>query len=561
MKSVVTQPLAAQGLSYLDAGLSRPAYYTLAVLLSLGYALLLFPLDFILGTAGFWFDTRTDPTQHITGLWAFVHDDWRFPLLHTQLLNWPEGVSVAFTDSIPLAALLFKPIASWLPPGSHYFGVWVLLCYVGQGAAGATAAAVLGKRRSVAAVLAGALLAVMMPSLMIRIPHAALLAQGLIIMMLTAYVLLGRGDLSAASFTRWGSVLLLAAAFIHPYLLAMLYPLYAVALASRWRRQGGRWLVRCVMPLPLLLAVLYVLGYFSTGGGGIPKAEVGYDIASMNLLSPFLGSPLATSVLLPQGDLVLDATGMQIDGHNMLGVGLLAGLVYLLVRYPGEMLKGLRRHWLLALLMAGFTLYALTNRIFLGDRVLVTYPLWDVLRPITQTFRGAGRFFWPVGYGLLLVMLWGLLTRAHPFHRLLLLCLVLVQFVDTQQHRAYLAEAASREPSFVHGEDIWHQRVAEAKVVHLFPPYGCGASGSDTLFLQYFTSLHGVPFNSGFVARVQSDCDARHSVLAQRRQPGELMIFLDGYYSRQQLQGWLGDAYGECQHESIGLVCQITEAE
>ncbi len=159
-----------------ECDLSIKNYYLIAFGLSFIYTLLLFPMDFIIGNSGFWFNTTTDPTQHVTGMWAFVHDQWHFPLLYTKLLNYPEGVSAAFTDSIPIAAIPFKLISSWLPPGSHYFGIWVLSCYIMQGLAGAYCATILNGYKLNGAVI-GALFAVMMPSLMIRIPHAALLAQ------------------------------------------------------------------------------------------------------------------------------------------------------------------------------------------------------------------------------------------------------------------------------------------------------------------------------------------------------------------------------------------------
>lgn len=174
----------------------------------------------------------------------------------------------------------------------------MLGCYVMQGVAGAYAAASF-KTRTLSAVIAGTLFAVMMPSLMIRIPHAALNAQFLLIFMLAFYVRLRRGELSGRGFLLGGGGLLLLAATIHPYLLAMLFPLYAVALLAAqlsgsmisWRGTFAGLLV----PLPLLFAVLYCLGYLSLAKG-LPPPEGGFIESSMNLLSPFLNSQCASGI-------------------------------------------------------------------------------------------------------------------------------------------------------------------------------------------------------------------------------------------------------------------------
>lgn len=548
-------------LAVLDRPMGRTLYYGLALLLGVLYIARIFPWDFLTGHSGFFFDNRTDPTQHITGMWAFVQDRWRFPLLYTRLLNAPEGLSVAYTDSIPLAAILFKVIYPWLPPGSHYFGVWTLGCYLLQGLAGAYAAASF-RGRTPAALLGGTLFALMMPALMIRIPHAALNAQFLMILMLAHYARLSRGQLVPGQFWRYGTALLVLSATIHPYLIAMLYPLYgAVSLAIGVRRSAS-WrtvAVALVAPLPLLALVLYVLGYLSFSQG-MPPAEVGYIESSMNLLSPFLGTHLAPSVFLPSGGLVLDATGLQIDGHNYLGVGLLAMLLSILVLAPRWLLSQCRQHWVLLLVFVGLTLYALSNRVYLGGTALFEYPLLPGVEQLARIFRGSGRFFWPVGYGLLILALGFYLTRASSVWRLVLLALIVVQYADTRHHRGYLVEAASRQPHFDYDRATWDARVASASEVHLLPNYGCGGKPFDALFLQYFSALHAVPLNTGFIARVVGDCATKAAVLDQPLRPGQLFVFgrSENAYSRERIEQAMGGHYGQwCREEDIGTVCRI----
>lgn len=548
----------------LDRPLRSGHYYLAACLVSVLYTLHLFPLDFFIGTAGFWFNTHTDPTQHITGMWAFAQDQWRFPLLHTRLLNAPDGVSVAFTDSIPLAALLFRPIYAWLPAGSHYFGVWVFVCYVLQGMAGAWAAATIAGR-SPAALCSGTLFALMMPALMIRIPHAALLAQCMLIVMLVLYYQLNGARVSLKYFVVRAVLLLLLSAAIHLYLLAMLYTLYGAALldyAWRMRTRTGvaRWVSLTLLPIPLLLLIFLALGFMSVSGG-LPPAENGFTESSMNLLSPLLGTHLAPSGFLPTEGTVLDATGLQIDGHNYLGLALLLMLGFAAVTQPRGLLLFLRSHIPMALVLLGLVAYSLSNIIYLGGVEVLRYPLPELVEPLTRIFRGSGRFFWPVGYALLLMALGFFLRRPNPVYRLILLALVAVQYADTAPHRAYLSEAAHREPVFAYDHDLWDRRIEQASAVYLLPTYGCGAPGDDALFLQYFTALHAVPFNTGFIARVAGDCAVKGQIDSRPRVVGEVFVFKRSHYSNEQIRAAMGTSAEQwCAEEPIGVVCIVPAA-
>ncbi len=562
-REVAALPWSVRWLARLDMTLSARVYYAFAVGLGLVYVLHLFPLNFFLGSNGFWFATRTDPTQHVTGMWAFVQDRWRFPLLWTKLLNAPEGVSVAFTDSIPLAALLFKSIYHLLPPGSQYFGVWVFLCYVLQGVAGAWAASRIGGRTATAA-LAGTLFPVMMPSLMIRIPHAALQTQCLLIAMLGLYYSRHAALIGTNALIVRGTGLLLLAGAIHPYLLAMGFALYAAALLDdAWRQPSLRLMARplagMLVPLPLLALLLYSFGYFPVAGG-LPPPEVGFTQGSMNLLSPLFGTNLARPRFFPGSpNLVLDATGLQIDGHNYLGLSQLLMLGFLIVARPARVLAFLRSNWIMALILAGMSVYSLSNVVWLGGHVILHYPLPAFIEPLTRIFRGSGRFFWPMGYALLFSAIGFFLTRPHPAWRLALLLLLGLQYADTAPHRGYLAEAASRKPVFDYDRNEWDARVARASAVYLLPAYGCGASPFDALFLQYFTSLHAVPFNTGFVARVAVDCAAKEAVLARPRRPGELFVFARGHYWSKTIADAMRQCERDwCQDEAIGTVCQMS---
>ena len=74
-----------------------------------------------------------DIQQHYAG-WLFYRSSapgW--PLGVTQTINAPQGVSVAYTDSIPLLAVLCRPLAAALGGTFQYFGWFTLVCFALQG--------------------------------------------------------------------------------------------------------------------------------------------------------------------------------------------------------------------------------------------------------------------------------------------------------------------------------------------------------------------------------------------------------------------------------------------
>jgi hypothetical protein len=89
-----------------------------------------------------------DPTQfewlmkldwriNFLGWHFFRNDPWRIPPGAIEGYLAGEGTTIGFTDSVPLAALLLKPFAGWLPMPFQYFGLWLLICFVLQGLLGA----------------------------------------------------------------------------------------------------------------------------------------------------------------------------------------------------------------------------------------------------------------------------------------------------------------------------------------------------------------------------------------------------------------------------------------
>ena len=190
---------------------------------------------FLLGLAGL---RPIDPTEigwvmhfdwvpHYFGWHYFRTEPWHWPPGRVEGYYAPFGTAIGLTDSIPLAAYLFKPLSAWLPAHFQYLGLWWLLSFTLQGA---FAARLLGRWiAGVPAQVLGATLFVLLPTLLARVAHAALCSHWLILWTL---LIATRETGARLRWREWATIGLLAG-MIQPYLAAMALALLgATALAT-----------------------------------------------------------------------------------------------------------------------------------------------------------------------------------------------------------------------------------------------------------------------------------------------------------------------------------------
>ena len=160
-----------------------------------------------------------DIQQHYAGWLFYRQSSLSFPLCVTTAINAPQGISIAYTDSIPLVALLCKPLASLLGGTFQYFGWFTLLCFALQGGFGALLCG-LFSQGTLRPVL-GILLFVSSPILYERaFRHTSLGAQWMVLAALYLYFRMRR----EGRYASLGLFLLNVAAIgIHPYFLPMTY--------------------------------------------------------------------------------------------------------------------------------------------------------------------------------------------------------------------------------------------------------------------------------------------------------------------------------------------------
>lgn len=409
-----------------------------------------------------WLIRGTDNGENALGLHAFLRDPTAGWWPRTTLLGAPEGVTLLFTDSNPLVALLARPLASWLPADFQLVGPWIALCL----ALHALFAVLLLRDHapSFVALWCGVALFLLVPTLANRFLHANLMAHWLILWSLWLFL-----DPRRAGDLRWWTAVIVVAALFHNYLLLMVAAIWASAMLERfvvadWR--GRAWLVAgsgAILALVALIARAH-------GAGGTFEVTGSYGAFAMSLDSLWNPANPSYSTLLPA---IPQREGRGFEGFQYLGAGLLAlvpiALATRIAKGPAQ--SDLRRLvWLLPA-FAVLTALAVTPSVDLAGQKLLRLPIPTALAPMLDMVRASGRLFWPVAYTLVLVAIRLVYRLRHERATLLVASAVALQLVDLSgMIRAIRAASSDAKPTYVRTPSTqWNALVANADDVTLAP--------------------------------------------------------------------------------------------
>lgn len=372
----------------------------------------------------FWQSPPNDIATGLVGMEAALQDTWHWPLaLTNRLLASGEPISIAYTDSLPLLAIVLKAIgvnASMLPP----FGLAILVSQVLQPIAAGWALRRTGLSHWLI-LLPGALLLACAPSWLFRLlaQHVTLTWHWQILLALglsLGWCRTGRptrGEMAGAL------LLCFIALCTHVYLallvVTMLLPVGLMLLGTK--RPFGTGLFAAGLFVGGMIASV-VAGAIVCGLWPPPKAgltigpymsQPGYY--SANLLGPFDFSYSA----LWTASRPIDATKGQYEGMSYVGAGVLFLLALLVLctaaRLLPPALRATTRHseprgapavshfWPVIAAAAALALTALFPTIWLGDERLVSFPVPAVLAQFLDQFRSNGRFIWPALYLLIIL--------------------------------------------------------------------------------------------------------------------------------------------------------------
>ena len=461
-----------------------------------------------------------DIQQHYAGWLFYRQSDAGIPFCLTDSINYPDGLSVAYTDSIPLFAALFRLLSPLLPQTVQYFGLFTLLAFFLQGAFGAMLTGLFSK--GFAAPLLGNLLFVTSPVLFERaIRHTALGAQFLILAALYWYFRCRRENRMPGPGLFFLNV---AAITIHPYFLPMTYTV-TLALLLEYAVTQHRWGQPALWLAGDLLATLaagWLFGLFSGNASGGSDALYGYFGLNLNALwNPVGVNGTVWSRILP----VQNQVGGNYDAFAYLGLGVLIALPVALLILAFQRRLSLRgtlcRHWMLAVVCLILTVFAVSNVVTANGATLLRISLPDALLQLCSVFRSSGRLFWPVYYLLMLaafVLLGKLFTRRPARVSVLVLAvLAAVQIWDIspgliQRHTA-MVEAQETE-AFPSGLNSSFWQEAGNRYSHIISLDGIQ---DDALHLALFAADRAMTTNDPFAARYDaaSLADGRTETLRQ----------------------------------------------
>jgi Family of unknown function (DUF6311) len=502
--------------------------YLLAIVIGCCFVGYLFPWAFLTGHSVV-FDNG-DIAQHISGWWYYAKDSWHFPLLHTGRLNHPEGVGIALTDSIPLMALLFKTLLtlfpSLFPENFHYFGWWMGLVFVAQAVSAVMLMRALGAK-SLFALIISIGFALTWPVLHARYHHAALMMQSIIIFAL-AFYFSGSSKAWSSNKTSFAFMALsLVGLTVHPYFLPFVAGVFVAFMADQVVK-GESWHLQLKRLLTFGVALglsMWALGYLDRKA---PLAGFG-DFFFLDLKHPFCGG----------GNLIKCGIGPvyefpYYEGFNYLGAGLLLLIPFALLFNLKTLLSLPKKYPALMLLVFGFFLYALSNRVRYAGVEIFSYPLPSWLHFLTGTFRASGRFFWLVSLLVLFVTLASLLKKRALLPTLVVTFLLTTALVlQVKDVKPWLdrIKTEAKKPSKVNYAD-WAPVMAQVDKLVMYPTYQCAHPHyQHYIWVMQMAGYFGKQLNSGYVARSKLNCAADKLAINQPFLPRHLYVLSSAVYA------------------------------
>lgn len=381
-----------------------------------------------------WILGRLDPTQHYLGWLFYRNSEWTFPIGLNPLFGQDLSSSIVYSDSIPLLAIPFKILGPLLPERFHYFGIWIFASFLLQALLAWKILGIYSKSTSLR--LLGCGLFLFFPPMLWRINtpaggHSALVGHFLI---LWALYLILRPTNHRPSLL-W-LLLLSLSVLTHFYIFAIVALLWLADLVNHRLIQHDistkNFFQEIFLALLCTLFLAWQVGYFVITTS--LNNERGYGFYGMNILG-LIDSQGWSYILESRTN-----PSSWGEGFAYLGVGIIiasfAALITLLNRSSGN-INAIKTFFksrpYLVLLVIGLTVFAISNRIGIGD-LSFTYPLPAWLLKIADALRSSARLFWPVQYLLMIAIFIAIVrTFSHKIALAILGFCFLLQAADTSK--------------------------------------------------------------------------------------------------------------------------------
>ena len=383
-----------------------------------------------------WLEQGGDLNQHYYGWKFYRKSPLTFPIGLVEGLA-PEKVSIIYTDSIPLFALIFKLLSPLLPETFQYFGIWGIMCYMLQGG---LAALIIRKFTDNPVICwISSVFFVVSPVVIQRMyGHTSLAGNWIILLAFLLWIYKDKLN-NVKTIIAW-CVLAALAVMVHMYYIPITFLILLACVINKGIESKKTIKISAITFLSAALCgvlTLFILGGFY-GHGSI--GEGGLGIYSSNLttffnpvtddfskyLSPFL------TMSSDQGE------GFAYLGFGMLLMGFLA-LVFVIqhivdagISKSFEWIKSRKAAVIsFTFLLIGAFAYSLSPIITCGNKVIlhINFPklIWNAM----SVFRATGRFSWISMYLLYILFIFVIIRKNKKKAAIIILGLCMcVQLSD-----------------------------------------------------------------------------------------------------------------------------------
>ncbi|MBQ7562414.1 MAG: hypothetical protein IJT16_00315 [Lachnospiraceae bacterium] len=352
-----------------------------------------------------------DLKQHYIGFCHFRVSNWQFPIGLIETLSYPNKMSVIYTDSIPLLAVLFKLFAWILPQRFQYFGLAGLMSFMLMGG---FSSLLLYRflNNKIASVIYSVFFIISYPIIQRMYYHTALASQWIIIAALALW--LYQEELSLRTRLLLWALLGFFCVSIHSYFLPMAGLILLCAavdevltvreirgsVCSSVRNGALELILFCASAL---FALILYGGFY--GDSNAVGEGLGTFTSNLNtFVNPLDDGRLYGS--LPTYN------GFQYEGFGYLGGGILfllitgaiaAGVSYIYSRKRFRLFQTGYRPLLAAALFTVSCMLSMFPIVTLNDKKLFGVPYPGFIRKLLGIFRSNGRFIWTAVYLLMLL--------------------------------------------------------------------------------------------------------------------------------------------------------------
>jgi len=444
--------------------------------------------------------------------WAFYRNEpWTFPIGTIHNYNYPAGTNIGFTDSIPLLAIIFKPFSSFLPEDFQYFGIWLLVCFYLVGIYSYKILKLYIEDTRV--VLISILFIILNPVLMYRGMHPALCGHWLILASIHNYLIKTNSE-NVNNINKNQVILLLISSLVNPYLFLMIVAFNFIIPFKNYYYEKTLKITKFIF-YPLISIVIVVFVWFFIGlltFNNNKEIEVvdSYGLYGFNLNGFY--NPSGYSKFLPE---LKWQNHHQYEGFSYIGIGMMFLLIFsIFIFFSKKYYRFFKKQYIPLIFLVFFSIvFAVTNKISYGDKIIYEYPTLEIVKKIGNIFRASGRFIWIFYY---LIFLFSLIIFLKSKISKKIKIVLLSLFFAIQIYDISLLITFRNLPSgnynLLNFDKEWFDFTSNFDKIIIYPPFQFSTLNEmDYQDLCYIALKNNKPITTAYVARESGDINVLFS--------------------------------------------------